>query len=360
MPPKLSDYFLGKLHYNAESINGVMGLKNAADIMYDIAPKDLGIIQPPWLPNLRFSKYALTDVLMCWGSFGLDPDVFKVSNPIFYVHQKQIDLYCSLSGQNPGLVKPIFHSSDYRGQINTDDDRPGWMTNVGKPVLEFLSNINNDSLYARVPDEMTIQLHGPETVNRVDNIENTPNYMSHLSNTQQDDLMRKYILQEKSFTPEAKCSDCATRSCKSGQILKLYAAYQAYQRMYRDMKTVQINGKVKVECSYTYREPIDEKFAPANSNREEALKATNSVIQRLIRIGKLEEFHLQMKDMEEMGTIERLSEEEVKELQHKVHHYNKLNFTTSSTSSSTPLRVLRDSTSKVPNSGGICCRYRHW
>ena len=64
--------------------------------------------------------------------------------------------------------------------------------------------------------------------------------------------------------------------------------------MYRDMKTVQINGKVKVECSYTYREPIDEKFAPANSNREEALKATYSVIQRLIRIGKLEEFDLQM------------------------------------------------------------------
>ena len=119
------------------------------------------------------------------------------------------------------------------------------------------------------------------------------------------------------------------------------------------MKTVQINGKVKVQCSYTYREPIDEKFAPANSNREEALKATNAVIQRLIKIGKLEEFHLQMKDMEDMGTIERLSEQEVKELENKVHHFNKLNFTMSSTSSSTPLRVLRDSTSKIPNTGGI-------
>ena len=36
MPPKLSEYFMGKLHYNAPSINGVMGLKNAAGIMYDI------------------------------------------------------------------------------------------------------------------------------------------------------------------------------------------------------------------------------------------------------------------------------------------------------------------------------------
>ena len=103
---------------------------------------------------------------------------------------------------------------------------------------------------------------------------------------------------------------------------------------------------------HIHREPIDEKFAPANSNREEALKATNSVIQRLLRIGKLEDFDLQMREMEKMGTIERLSDEEVKELQHKVHHFNKLNFTTSSTSSSTPLRVLLDSTSKVPNTGG--------
>ena len=71
MDMKLSDYFLGKTHYNAKSISGIMGLKNAADIMYDVSPKDLGIIQPPWLPNIRFSKYALTDELMCWGSFGL-------------------------------------------------------------------------------------------------------------------------------------------------------------------------------------------------------------------------------------------------------------------------------------------------
>ena len=60
-----------------------------------------------------------------------------------------------------------------------------------------------------------------------------------------------------------------------------------------------------------------------------------------------------MKDMECMGTIERLSEQEIKDLENNVHHYNKLNFTMSSTSSSTPLRVLRDSTSKIPNSGGI-------
>ena len=114
--------------------------------------------------------------------------------------------------------------------------------------------------------------------------------------------------------------------------------------MYADMELVQVNGQQRIQCKYTYREPIDEKFAPQNSNREEALKATNVVIQRLLKIGKLDEFHLQIKDMENMGTIQRLSEQEINDLENNVHHFNKLNFTMSSTSSSTPLRVLRDST----------------
>ena len=147
MDKKLSDYFLGKLHYNAKTISGVMGLKNAADIMYEISPKDLGIIQPPSLPNIHFSRYAITNELMCWGIFGLDPDIFIITNPTFWVHHTQIDLYCSLSGQNPEFVKPIFYSSDYRQQGEVEDEQPDWMNDVGKLVLEFLSNIDGDCLY---------------------------------------------------------------------------------------------------------------------------------------------------------------------------------------------------------------------
>ena len=44
---------------------------------------------------------------------------------------------------------------------------------------------------------------------------------------------------------------------------------------------------------------------------------------------------------------------EIKDLETRPHHYNKLNYTLSSTSATTPLRVLRDLTSKVPNVWGI-------
>ena len=54
-----------------------------------------------------------------------------------------------------------------------------------------------------------------------------------------------------------------------------------------------------------------------------------------------------------MGTIVALTDSEIKDLETHPHHCNKLNYTLSSTSATTPLRVLRDSTSKVPNSGEI-------
>ena len=88
--------------------------------MYDVSPKDLSVIQPPWMPNIRFSKYAITGELMCWGSFGIDPDIFGITNPTFYIHHTQMYLYCSLSGQN-SEHKPIFYSSDYRPQRDVED-----------------------------------------------------------------------------------------------------------------------------------------------------------------------------------------------------------------------------------------------
>ena len=86
---------------------------------------------------------------------------------------------------------------------------------------------------------------------------------------------------------------------------------------------------------------MEEKFALVNSNREEALKATHSVIKRLLIVGKLQVFKSQIDEMEKMGSIIALTEDKVKDLATGPHHFNKLGFTISSTSSSTPLWVKK-------------------
>ena len=54
MSKELSDYFRQKIKYDSQEIGGVLGMKNASDLIYDVSPKDIGLIQPPYMPNIRF------------------------------------------------------------------------------------------------------------------------------------------------------------------------------------------------------------------------------------------------------------------------------------------------------------------
>ena len=120
------------------------------------------------------------------------------------------------------------------------------------------------------------------------NIDNLA-YLEH----QQDDLLRRFIMHEKTLTPAAKCADCSTKSCKNYAIMashKSFAVFSAYKTIHESMKIITIDSKQKIDYSYEYREDVETKFAPANSNKYEALKSTNIVVKGLTKIGKLEEF----------------------------------------------------------------------
>ena len=97
---------------------------------------------------------------------------------------------------------------------------------------------------------MLIDLSTPEDNQAIieANDNNDATYLDYLSTTQQDDLLRKYILQEGTLIPEARCSKCSNksfRSCLIMQSYKSYAAYQAYNRMYDDMQLVKLTGSLK-------------------------------------------------------------------------------------------------------------------
>ena len=104
MNQELSDYFRRQVIYYSQEISGVLGLKNASDLLYDKTPKELGLIHPPFLPNLRFSRFALTEELICWGSFCLDPDLYLVKNPTFYLHKSQLQDDCMESQQQMEMI----------------------------------------------------------------------------------------------------------------------------------------------------------------------------------------------------------------------------------------------------------------
>ena len=83
---------------------------------------------------------------------------------------------------------------------------------------------------------MLINLSSPENndeINMDEQMENAT-HLDYLSNIPQDDLLRKFILQERVLVPEARCSECSNKSCKNCQVMqsyKSYAAYKAYERI---------------------------------------------------------------------------------------------------------------------------------
>ena len=92
-----------------------------------------------------------------------------------------------------------------------------WSNQIGQPLLDFLSNLTVDHLVSEVNEEMVIDLAEPETGNEVtnDTLDDTVTHLEYLSNTQQDDFFRKFILQERTSVPEARCSDCSNNPARS-------------------------------------------------------------------------------------------------------------------------------------------------
>ena len=76
-----------KIRYHNQRIGWVLGLRDARPLVNDIFAKDVGLIHPPLLSNIKFGKYTVTRDLLCFGSFGVDVEIFKVNNPTFYTQQ---------------------------------------------------------------------------------------------------------------------------------------------------------------------------------------------------------------------------------------------------------------------------------
>ena len=207
--------------YDSQEICGVLGLKNASDLIYDVSPKDIGIIQPPYMPIICFSKLSLTNELICWGSIGVDPDNFKMAIPTFFVHKSQMESYCTASNQEIDIVNPMYFPYTNQPEDPGIQQEQLWTDNVSQPLPDFLSNISDRQICSDVPEEMIIDLSTPESNQKISEADdcNDKTYLDYLSSAQHDDLLRKFILQEKTLIPESRCSECFNKSCKSCQIM---------------------------------------------------------------------------------------------------------------------------------------------
>ena len=155
-----------------------------------------------------------------------------VKNPPFYLHKTQLQDYCQEAQQH---IDMVFQQHDLTSEV-WQQHETNWSEKIGRPLLDFLSTLPEESLVSEVNDELVINLEEPGKREEIENdvLETDMTYLDYLSNTQQDDLLRKFILQERTAVPDPKCDDCSNISCKKCQVMKnhkSYSAYLAYQRM---------------------------------------------------------------------------------------------------------------------------------
>ena len=91
-----------------------------------------------------------------------------------------------------------------------------WTKEVSRQLLDFLSNMKETSTSSNVPDEMIFSLSTSEldNISKSDEIDE-PIYLQYLSNHQQDDLLRKFILHDRTLTPQARCAECSNKASKT-------------------------------------------------------------------------------------------------------------------------------------------------
>ena len=88
----------------------------------------------------------------------------------------------------------------YENQIDVSaTQHDHWTDKISQPLRDFLSNLAEYHLISEVKEEMIIELPEPEKGKEVTNevVNETVTHLEYLSNTQQDDLLRKFKLQER-------------------------------------------------------------------------------------------------------------------------------------------------------------------
>ena len=95
----------------------------------------------------------------------MDPDIFLVKNPPFYLHKTQLQDYCKEAQQHIDMVYQQHDlTSEVWQQYETD-----WSEKIGRPLLDFLSTLPEENLVSEVNDELVINLEEPETAEEVEN-----------------------------------------------------------------------------------------------------------------------------------------------------------------------------------------------
>ena len=261
----------------------IVGLKNLKHLARDIPVESLGMKSAPTSPNLGIYYSALDyeKKLILAGSLGLNEDLFDEKFPHFTVP-----------------TNGLSHKTKSKEEE----------TDVSEEELRFF-----------------------------------------LTKTECND-MKNFLEEETILNPENKKCDLHTKAIKNctdcGLLNKLKSLedQELYKTIESNMRAEKEGENYRLVQKMVFNKPEEELFNPNNTNYEEALKSSKAMLYRLKKLGsdKVEEYDSQIRKSVKDGCFEKLTEDEIKNLEHTPHYFTMGNMVYNENSSSTSVRFVND------------------
>ena len=265
-------------------IRVIVGLKNLKHLAKDVALHELAMNQSPTSPNLGiyYSPLDYERKLIMAGSIGLNGDLFDEKYPEFEVSMNKI---------------PVFNSA----------------------CLEQESDISEEDL------------------------------RFFLTKTECND-MKTFLEEETILKPENKKCDLHTQAirncsdCETLNKIKSLEDQELYKTIEKNMSAEKEGDKFRLVQKMVFTKPEEELFNPDNSNYEEALKSSKAMLHRLKKLGteKVEEYDSQIRKSIKDNCFEKLTEDDIRNLEHQPHYFTMGNMVYNENSASTSVRFVND------------------
>ena len=272
-------------------IRVIIGLKNLKHLAKEVPLESIALKQSPVSPNLGiyFSPLDYEGNLCISGSIGLNKALFDDNYPVFEIERKIIHLY----------AKP-------RKEHENDADISE------KEMRLFLTKTECNDLKTFLEEET--MLH-PEN--------------------------KKCEMHTKAIK---NCNECITMNK-----VKSLEDQELYKTIGENMKAEKEGKNFRLVQKMVFTKPEAELFNPENSNYQEAVKSSKAMLFKLKRMGneKVKEYDSQIKKSIKDGCFEKLTEDEIRNLEHQPHYFTMGNMVYNENSASTSVRFINDTSRPI-------------
>ena len=345
-----------------KTIHMILGVSSPFCIPQVIDPSTLNLNYPVTSPSLKLAHSFLSKQILICGTIGIAPELFTKNFPVFQVpkaNKIHSQLFPSNSSHFPRIRDEVIDDIDYacnatKPPVKKKKDK---MTKFQKEE----TNLKWDKcgwMYMDSDDDEQITDLPPNSLEELSKHDDSQIVSAKMWLLREDHVLIKDFFENENtyFRPNRKCK-IHSAPCDECDFVNRFESQEQenlVMDIYHNQTAKQIipNKKYKIIQKTVWRNDPHVSFHPSNSNLRNAAAAARSLLTRLKKkdpklVDALKE---QILENIKLGFMTELTPNEVSSLNKRTHSFCFWNYVHNEKSSSTPVRLVCNSSTIVPKS----------